>query len=477
IDLEEAIISVNEHKQITKNIGRDIELDLSEEDFEYERLMYPVCMLDEYSVWRSKYNKYWNYDPQKIQFWDEFEARIINGYNGYMLPVIVMKKDNSKEAVCQVFEKVNTGGVVLTVFELLTATYASEEFDLKHHWKQIKAGFAPYRVLENVQNTDIIQAVTLLARYRNRVTWLRNNQLSDDAPPVSCKRKDMLSLSLNEFQKSADDIAKGYIKAARILAENNIFCARDLPYNTQLIPMAAILAELNDSLDTAGQKQKLMRWFWCGVFGELYGAANETRYALDLPQVIDWIKQDGPEPKTIYDANFNPSRLYTLRTRNSAAYKGIYALMLNSGLRDWLSNAKIDLHNYFSERIDIHHIFPVVWCEKNSIPNDQYNSIINKTPLSGGTNRFISGDAPSRYLERLERRIGINGDEFEQILSTHLLDIHYLRNDDFAGFMASRKEMLLRMIEAATGKPIPRGDEYQEEGIYVEDDNDGAEEE
>jgi len=43
--------------------------------------------------------------------------------------------------------------------------------------------------------------------------------------------------------------------------------------------------------------------------------------------------------------------------------------------------------------------------------------------------------------------------------------------------MASRKEMLLRMIEAATGKPIPRGDEYQEEGIYVEDDNDGAEEE
>lgn len=97
IDLEEAIISVNENKQITQNIGRDIVLDLSQQEYEYEKLMYPVCMLDEYSTWRSKYNIHWKYDPQKIQFWDEFEARIINSYNSYMLPVIIMKKENSKE--------------------------------------------------------------------------------------------------------------------------------------------------------------------------------------------------------------------------------------------------------------------------------------------------------------------------------------------------------------------------------------------
>jgi hypothetical protein len=36
--------------------------------------------------------------------------------------VIVLLRDTPKEAVCQVFEKVNTGGVSLTVFELVTAT-------------------------------------------------------------------------------------------------------------------------------------------------------------------------------------------------------------------------------------------------------------------------------------------------------------------------------------------------------------------
>ena len=36
--------------------------------------------------------------------------------------------------MCQVFENVNTGGVTLTVFELLTATFASDNFSLRDDW-------------------------------------------------------------------------------------------------------------------------------------------------------------------------------------------------------------------------------------------------------------------------------------------------------------------------------------------------------
>ena len=85
--------------------------------------MYPVSMVDNYDEWRTKFIEYWDYDRDKIKFWNEFEKKIIKGFNGYNLPVIVMKKENTKEAVCQVFEKVNTGGVSLTVFELLTASF------------------------------------------------------------------------------------------------------------------------------------------------------------------------------------------------------------------------------------------------------------------------------------------------------------------------------------------------------------------
>ena len=466
-DLEEAIISLNETKQIREDFGRRIVLDLSDRELEYKNLMYPVCMVDDYSIWRREFNEYWKYDREKSRFWDMFEEKVINSIKQYMLPVIIMKKENPKEAVCQVFEKVNTGGVSLTVFELLTATFASDEFDLKQDWQEIKAKLREYKVLANVSNTDIIQAITLLASYNNKKIKTAENVPEDELPAINCKRKDMLNLSLQDYLQHKDLIVQGFIKAAKILFENHIFTARDLPYSTQLIPMATILAVLGDRIDNIGYKKKLMQWFWCGVFGELYGSANETRYALDLPQVVEWIENNGSEPKTIYDANFSPSRLHTLRTRNSAAYKGVYALLMDDNTKDWLSATGIDFSTYFSESIDIHHIFPVSWCEKNGISKNDYNCIINKTPLSGRTNRIVSGDAPSKYLLRVQKRAGVNKDEFKSILESHVLNPQFLYVDNFTGFFNDRKEQILQRIERAMNKKIPRGEVQREEGVFI----------
>ena len=469
-DLEEAIISVNEKKQIAENFGRSIVLDLSKKEFEYKNLMYPVSMIGDYSVWRREFNEYWHYDRGKSMFWDEFEKKIINNFHKYMLPVIIMKKENPKEAVCQVFEKVNTGGVPLNVFELLTATYAADEFDLKTDWQKIKEKFKNYKVLASVSNTDLIQSITLLATYKRKLELAQQGIPEEKLPAISCKRKDMLNLSLNDYKRYRDLIVEGFIKAAKILFENHIFTDRDLPYATQLIPMSAILAVIGNNIDNLGNKKKFMQWYWCGVFGELYGSANETRYALDLPQVVDWIMNNGVEPKTVYDANFSPSRLYTLRTRNSAAYKGIYALLMDDETRDWISATKIDLSTYFSEPIDIHHIFPVAWCEEHGIKKEDYNCIINKTPLSSRTNRIVSGDAPSIYLKKIQKHAGVGDEEFLDILKSHVLSPEFLYADDFEKFFNDRKEKILQRIEKAMNKPIPREAKQLEEGVYISED-------
>jgi len=41
-----------------------------------------------------------------------------------------------------------------------------------------------------------------------------------------------------------------------------------------------------------------MRWYWNGVFGELYSSAVESRYAKDFIEVPAWIK-GGSEPSTV----------------------------------------------------------------------------------------------------------------------------------------------------------------------------------
>ena len=455
-DLDEAIISLNEKKQITRDFGREVLLDLSSEEKEYENLMYPICMIDEYAEWRTQFNKFWNYDAQKIKFWDDFEIKIINSFNHYQLPIIQLKKENTKEAVCLVFEKVNTGGVSLNVFELLTATFASDSFDLRENWMGIKSELFRYPVLRKTENTDFLQAVTLLSTYFHRMAQKKANISEERLPAVSCKRKDVLNLTLDQYQKHFHTVKEGFIKAGKLMTEDYIFKDRDLPYTSQIVPLSAICAILGREVDNLMVKKKLMQWYWCGVFGELYGGANETRYAADVVQVVDWIKNGIDNPKTVYDANFNPSRLYTLRTRNSAAYKGVYALLLKNGARDFIDGKRIDITTYYQEYIDIHHIFPKNYCQKMNIPRSEFDSIVNKTPLSYKTNRIIGGEAPSKYLENLEKKQGFAKNEINELLSSHLIDSDAVYQDDFNTFFEKRKNALLKSIEEMMGKTIDR---------------------
>jgi len=82
---------------------------------------------------------------------------VIKRFEQYQVPAIVLVKETPKEAVCQVFEKVNTGGVSLTVFELLTATYAVSNFRLRDDWRQREKRLRREEVLKSVLDTDFLQ--------------------------------------------------------------------------------------------------------------------------------------------------------------------------------------------------------------------------------------------------------------------------------------------------------------------------------
>ena len=151
-------------------------------------------------------------------------------------------------------------------------------------------------------------------------------------------------------------------------------------------------------------KEKIKQWYWCGVFGELYGSANETRYVNDVVGVMEWIRDGEKVPKTVQESYFNPTRLLSLQTRQSAAYKGILAMILRNRSRDFISGREMDFTAYCSENIDIHHIFPKEYCEACGYPKEKWNSIVNK-PRSP-TAQTGRSEAPPRadIWERSRRR-------------------------------------------------------------------------
>jgi len=456
-DREDAILSIPGDK-VVRTFGRELVLDLTGPNSEYENDLFPVNKVFESATWRNAYQDFWDYDKEKIKLFNAFEQEIIKRFEKYLIPVIELKKATPKEAVCLVFEKVNTGGVSLTVFELLTASFAAENYQLRDDWRERQKRLkGNHQVLRSIQSDDFLQVISLLVTQTRRRDAINRGDSAEKIPGISCKRRDILRLEVNDYKEWADKVEEGFIKAARFLHTQNIFRAKDLPYRTQLVPLAAILIDLDEIGQTEGARNKIARWYWCGVLGELYGGAIESRFARDLPEVASYVRGDADEePITIRDANFAANRLLTLRTRNSAAYKGIYALLMRSGCLDFRTGETIETQTFFDDAIDIHHIFPQKWCKTQEIGAGFYNSIINKTAISARTNRKIGGNAPSKYLETLEENAEIDRVRMIEILESHGIDGNLLYSDHFWHFFEGRGEALLQHIENAMDKPIAR---------------------
>lgn len=359
-DREEAIRSVPADRVVRTNFGRDIDTDYSSREKEVEAEVFPLDQVFDNARIFAWQNAYVNHSPlgpgPASERFNTFYNAVLNNFAQYTVPVIVLKKDTPKEAVCTVFEKVNTGGVPLNVFELLTATFAADDFRLNDDWSDRRTRLGRHAVLKDLESTDFLQAVALVTTARRREVARAGG--AESLPGVSCRRKDILRLALDEYRSSADEVTAGFEWAAEFLSQQKVFRPRDIPYRTQLVPLAALRALLGQRSSDYAVQAKIERWYWCGVLGELYGGATETRFARDVEQVPAWV-DGGPEPRTVADAAFETSRLFTLRTRNSAAYKGVHRVQgrpraADEGWLPRLAQASRDRHGAVLQPCDRH---------------------------------------------------------------------------------------------------------------------------
>lgn len=493
IDREEAIVGVPEDRTIRTDFGREVVLDLSKPTSEYAALMYPVAQVFDWDRWQDGFDKHWRGDEHEAvrETFRDFKRQVLENFKYYRVPVISLDRSTSKEAVCVVFEKVNTGGKPLDAFELVTAMYAADGHELRKDWygddehkgrhkrfvDTLRPADSEAGILANVSNTDFLQAISLFYTRERRREAERAGKTGKELPAVIGNRQALLNLPLSAYKEYERQVEHGFVHAAKFLHMQHIYRIFDLPYQSQIVPLAAIIADSGDAWEHEANRVKLVRWYWNGVFGELYGSAVESRIARDFMEVPGWL-QGGPEPSTVTEVMFRADRLKTMRMRLSAAYKGVNALLMKAGAEDFRSGQKFDHTVFFGENVDIHHIFPQDWCKKQGIKPAIYDSIINKTPLSFRTNRIIGGVAPSEYLAKLEKgdkqTPAIERNRLDDYLRTHLIEPAILRGDDFETFMGDRQRRLLALIEQATGKAAYTGD-APEEGVDVEGDADSVE--
>ena len=199
-DQEDAVVSVPEDR-LVRAFGGKITLDMTTPEHEYAAEFFPVNRIFDSAEWRQAYSEHWNFDADKMRSFNEFERDVIKRFEQYQVPVIELKKETPKEAVCLVFERVNTGGVALTVFELLTASFAADDFQLRDDWDKREVRLKQrHPVLHNLQSDDFLQTISLLVTRARRRAALSGGTPTDKAPGISCKRRDILRLEVSDWK-------------------------------------------------------------------------------------------------------------------------------------------------------------------------------------------------------------------------------------------------------------------------------------
>ncbi len=461
-DRDDAIVSVPADKQVHARSSRTVELDLSDTESECRAKLFPLNIVFDTGRVHAWMREFVQLDDAHWTLWSNFDQAVLQHVQSFLIPMIRLEAATTPDAVCSVFERVNTNGVPLNVFELLTATYAgnrdyerehSDYYRLPEVWQDIKKELAtaypvlgqPEINLENgLSSADFLQAIALVC------TWERKRE--GRTASVSCKRRDLLNLPLPDFDRLAPQLRDAFAWVGDFLTRQYIVNPTDLPYRTQLVPLAAVRAILGDRTDEPGMLERITRWYWCGVLGEMYSGSTESRFPRDVEQLIDWTRPDGTVPDTVAEAAFLEDRLDTLATRNSAAYKGIYALLAKQGAVDWYYNHEpLNPGTMLQNSVDIRQVFPKNWCARHRIPTAKANSIVNKTMLSHRAGRSLVG-APSSYLPVLANESGTRDEWFDDIVATHVIDPATLRADDFDAFYADRSRQLLELVRTAMGK-------------------------
>jgi hypothetical protein len=417
--------------------------ELLEVDVQARELILPLSVLKggagDFSRWSRQVTRRMSQQDIRNTLEDalsDMEDRWIRTIDDYKFPVVTLSDATSAEAVCTIFETLNRTGVKLSPFELLTARFWPKGVNLRRLWASaqddhpIIADFAvdPYYLL---------QIVSLAGR---------------GAP--SCKRSNVLNLEAGAIEAWWDRAVAGLARGLEILRDDcGVIIPAWLPYNTIVIPLAAVLAKLTlpGSPEAGAIRHKLVRWFWCSVFGQTYENAPNSQAAKDTAEVLAWCT-GGRESEAVAGVRFDPRVLRDTTPRQRALYRGTICLVLGHGPRDFHNGAKLTGDLIIEHGVDDHHVFPQAYLDRQGIVPRLRDCVLNRTLIDRTTNRRIADHAPADYMAQIRTSLG--ADTFQGLLWSHLLPGDQespLWRNDFEEFLAWRQGVLWREIQQVTG--------------------------
>jgi len=344
-------------------------------------------------------------------------------------------RDKELDEVCDIFERINQGGRRLNLFDLISASTWSTNFDLRKAVDE-ENDILEKRGFGRIDNEVFTQTLALISKN-------------------SCTRSSQLQLrkeDITEHWKNTVEVTRQAVDYLR----NNLGTVHYLfiPYRG-MISLVAYLFYKNKarSLDNK-QSELLASWFWQVAFAERYSASTLTLMTED-GKLFDKVAEK-KDVKIHFPFSLDIDSLMKIRMyRKSAIKNGVLCLLATKHPRHLKNNSLLSLgDDYYSDfnSSEKHHIFPKSVIQKK-FSLVMIHSLPNFCFLPAELNKEISSKKPSKYFENFEKE----NSDFKDSLETHLIKYdNSIKRDDYLSFLGSRATIILEEIYRITGSKIAR---------------------
>jgi hypothetical protein len=428
-----------------------LEEKLSKEE-SIQKLLFPIYEIEKFDEWIDAFE-----DTIGIPSSESYaklkdvrrviEKKVKHFIDGFEIPYVSLPSTMELNQVTDIFERINTKGKTLTVFDLLIATLNLYDIDLRRLWDDAERNYPKLKSYNSRDKLPIYVLQSMALSYH---------------PLSQCSRQDILGIYKNVFQsldipfEDAWEETVQYVNKAILKLENlrdgyGVKNRKALPYLPTIPILASLLKEIDGYENKIDCLSKLNKWYWTSIFSEHYSSGVDAKLSADFREMQEWFKGKIKVSKVVenFHRKFGTAlNLKEIKRENNAIFRGILSLLSLEGAPDF--NTNLTLEN--APNNDKHHIFPKDSFKKH----ESINSVLNMTWLSDDTNRkIIRAQKPSVYIKKfIDEKY--NGDitKFQNNISKHFINekaYQYLINDELTEFLGEREKILREKIANIVG--------------------------
>lgn len=383
--------------------------------------------------------------------------RIFETIRNYQIPLVIIDGSESTEAICRIFETINSTGTRLTTFDLAVARFFPKP-DLHRLWIECQETH-PILKKFGAEGERVLQLIALQVAAAGQ-TYLEVTR----GTLLALKREEIESRWAAAARALADAYkwVEGRGAVSELLADERL-----------LVPIAFFLSSINDRWkhENPGFATHLERWYFANALQQGARTASNYRVSQVSGELRTWVTE-GKRP-TLPKVTLSARKLLDL-TKSDTRYRAIHALLRQKCDRDLWTGEKLDLIE-----IEDHHIFPASLAKRKDIDRRLLDSVANRLFVSKQTNRRLGDRPPADYMTELwfDARESGAATEQRKWLDAACIPIPEGSNDMTSLFDPSRAEwfltaranLIIKMLRNLLGDVLDTG---APESVGPEEDDD-----